>query len=90
MPTAAEAGLPNFQPLINVNNILVPRATPQEIVDKINQDVTTIALTPDFRESMRKQGYTATRMTVAETDRLIDEAIRNSTELARALNIKPE
>jgi tripartite-type tricarboxylate transporter receptor subunit TctC len=56
VPTVAEAGLPGYE-VQTWYALVVPRATPREIVDVIRRDVATALQHPEIRERVR--GYNA-------------------------------
>jgi tripartite-type tricarboxylate transporter receptor subunit TctC len=58
VPTAAEAGLPEFV-VSSWFGIVVPAATPKEIVVRLNTEINRIAKLPDVRERLSAQGLEA-------------------------------
>jgi len=62
VPSAAEAGLPQF----DVNSwfgIVVPAATPKDIVTRLNQELVRIAQSPETRERLSRGGLDAVHTT---------------------------
>ncbi len=89
VPTAAEAGLPNFRPLI-WQSIMAPSATPRAILDKINADVAAIVALPEYPAMAEKIGMLPFSPPPDEIRKLTDEQVANWASVARSLNIKPE
>lgn len=55
LPTAAEAGLPNFE-ITSWFGIVVPAATPKEIVARLNQELTRISESTEVKGRFAAQG----------------------------------
>jgi tripartite-type tricarboxylate transporter receptor subunit TctC len=62
VPTIAEAGVPGFQ-FSQWNGFMVPKGTPQPIIDKLNHAITAILSRPDIKASWEAQGATPMVMT---------------------------
>jgi tripartite-type tricarboxylate transporter receptor subunit TctC len=62
LPTAAEAGLPDVL-LTTWTGYYVPRATPREVMNKINRDIHAVAGMPDVRARLESMGGTPKLMT---------------------------
>jgi len=58
VPTAAEAGLPQFE-VSSWFGIVVPAGTPNDITKRLNLEITRIAGLPDVRERLATQGLDA-------------------------------
>jgi tripartite-type tricarboxylate transporter receptor subunit TctC len=58
VPTAVEAGLPDFV-VSSWFGLVVPAATPKEIVLRLNSEINRIAKLPDVRERLAAQGLDA-------------------------------
>ncbi|ARP89441.1 MFS transporter [Bordetella genomosp. 9] len=54
-PTAAEAGLPNFN-VASMFGVLVPARTPAPVVDRLNAALGRILVMPDTKEKLLQQG----------------------------------
>jgi tripartite-type tricarboxylate transporter receptor subunit TctC len=65
VPTIAEAGVPGFQ-FSQWVGFMVPKATPQPIVDKLNGEITKILSRADIKTAWEAQGATPMVMTQAE------------------------
>ena len=59
VPTAAEAGLPNYV-VDSWFGLVVPAATPAHIVQRLNEEVIRIGKLPAVRERLEAQGLSVT------------------------------
>ena len=55
-PTIAESGLPNFE-VITWFGILVPAATPKDVVSKLNSEIVQAVTQPAVRDQLIKMGF---------------------------------
>ena len=55
VPTAAEAGLPNFD-VTTWYGILTPSGTPRPIIERLNRELVAIMNSPDMKDRLAKQG----------------------------------
>ena len=55
LPTAAEAGLPNFD-VTTWYGILTPAGTPRPIVDRLNRELIAVMTSADMKDKLAKQG----------------------------------
>jgi tripartite-type tricarboxylate transporter receptor subunit TctC len=55
LPTAAEAGLPNFD-VTTWYGILTPAGTPRPIVDRLNRELIAVMNSADMKDKLAKQG----------------------------------
>lgn len=55
LPTVAEAGVPGFE-AITWHGVVVPAATPQPIVERLNRDIVSALRAPDVRERLEALG----------------------------------
>lgn len=62
VPSAAEAGLPLFD-ISSWFGIVVPAATPKDIVTRLNQELVRIAQSPETRERLNRSGLNAVHTT---------------------------
>jgi len=72
LPTAAEAGLPNLE-VSSWFGIVVPAATPKEIVSRLNRELTRIAESTEVKGRFAAQGVE----TLASTPEGFAQVIRN-------------
>lgn len=70
VPTAIEAGLPDYT-LESWFGLVVPAATPADIVQRLNVEVVRIGNLPDVKERLGAQGLTVTTNTPEDYAKLI-------------------
>lgn len=70
VPTATEAGLPDYA-VESWFGLVVPAATPADIVQRLNAEVVRIGNLPDVRERLAAQGLTVTTNSPEEYAQLI-------------------
>lgn len=71
--------------------MLVPAATPREIIDKLHAELMKIAQAPDFRKQMAAiGGEPMEKMTPREFDAFLKKEVERNIGIARAANIKPQ
>ena len=88
VPTIAEAGVPGFQASLWVG-FMVPAATPQPVVDKLNAEIAKILSRPDIKEAWEKQGATPVVMPPAEFKKFMDAEVVKWAGIIQANHIKP-
>jgi tripartite-type tricarboxylate transporter receptor subunit TctC len=88
VPTIAEAGVPGFQASLWVG-FMVPAATPQPVVDKLNTEIAKILSRPDIKEAWEKQGATPVVMPPAEFKKFMDAEVVKWAGIIQANHIKP-
>ena len=57
LPTVAEAGVPGYEASVWFG-LMLPGATPKEVVSKMSQEVLKAAQNPEYIKKMTEQGYT--------------------------------
>lgn len=72
VPTAAEAGLPEFV-VSSWFGIVVPAGTPKEIVARLNTEINALAKLPDVRDRLAAQGLDAIPSTPEAFTKVIHE-----------------
>jgi tripartite-type tricarboxylate transporter receptor subunit TctC len=80
IPTISESGYPDFDVDLWYG-LLVPAATPKDIIAKLNQDITQILDTPEMRETLSSQGLEPVTSTPEQFGALI------RSDLARWANV---
>jgi tripartite-type tricarboxylate transporter receptor subunit TctC len=89
LPTIAETGLAGFD-MTNWYGLLVPGATPREVVRKLRDEVARIMALPEFKDLLTAGGMTA----VASTPEQFSEFLRHETEkyarVIKAAGVKAE
>jgi len=88
VPTIAEAGVPGFQASLWVG-FMVPAATPQPVVDKLNAEIAKILSRSDIKEAWEKQGATPVVMPPAEFKKFMDAEVVKWAGIIQANHIKP-
>jgi tripartite-type tricarboxylate transporter receptor subunit TctC len=90
VPTTTELGYLNSDFDFWVG-MLVPAATPREIVDKLHAETMKIADSAEFRDQMGKiGGMPMERMTPKEFDAFLKKEVERYTAIARAAGIKQQ
>ena len=87
VPTVSEAGVPGYQTTIWLG-IMAPKATPQDIVDRLNAEITKIISKPAMREAWAKQGAVPMTMTPAEFDAFLRRDIEKWAKVIQQAGIK--
>jgi tripartite-type tricarboxylate transporter receptor subunit TctC len=55
LPTLSEAGVPGFEAL-TWHGVVVPAATPQPLIERLNRDIVKVLRLPDLRERLESLG----------------------------------
>ncbi len=87
VPTIDEAGVKGFE-AIAMFGLYGPEGIPQELVQKINQDVNTALASPELQEKLSALGATPGKMTQAEFDTYVNKEIDKWAEVIEAADIK--
>lgn len=87
LPAVAESGLPGFNVSL-WSGILVPRATPPDIIAKLNRELVRILASPDMKEKLTAQGSEVTPSTPDEFAKLIVSEIDRLGKIAKAANMR--
>jgi tripartite-type tricarboxylate transporter receptor subunit TctC len=86
IPTLAESGYPDFE-LTAKLGVYVRSQTPKEIVDKLGTEIVRALNSPEVKESLFRQGITASPMGPAEYDALIRKEIPRIQKIVREAGI---
>jgi tripartite-type tricarboxylate transporter receptor subunit TctC len=89
VPTLAEAGFPGFEG-VGWGGLIVPVATPKDIVEKIGADVRRILLDPAMQARIAERGAIADPRGPAEFTTFVREEIAKWGDIARRANIKAD
>lgn len=81
------AALPGFSAL-SINGLVVPRATPREVVRKLNADFLAVLKMPDVSKRFVELGLEIVGNSPEEFDAMIRTEIDRWTKVAKASNIK--
>lgn len=87
LPTVAESGLPGFDVSL-WSGVLVPRATPRDIIVKLNGVLVRILALPDMKEKLAAQGAEVTPSTPEQFAKLIVTEIDRLGKIAKAANMR--
>jgi tripartite-type tricarboxylate transporter receptor subunit TctC len=86
VPTVAEAGVPGYETTIWLG-IMVPKGTPQAIVDKLNAEVEKAGKRPGIVAAWAKQGATPMTMTPTEFGAYLEKDIAKWANVIKTANI---
>lgn len=89
VPTIAELGYPGFE-AVSWGGLLVPKGTPQAVVERIGADTRKIVNDPAVREQMLARGLLPDARSAQDWRLFIDAEIRKWGELIKAANITAE
>jgi tripartite-type tricarboxylate transporter receptor subunit TctC len=89
VPTLAEAGAPDQESEI-ILGILLPGATPQEIIDRLHREIVRIIAMPDVRERLTALGFEPIGSTPEEFADRIKWEIEKWAKVVRATDIKAQ
>jgi tripartite-type tricarboxylate transporter receptor subunit TctC len=89
LPAVAEAGLPGYQ-TGSWYGILVPAATPRDIVNRVNAAVLKLVNAADIRDALIAQGGDPETGTPEELARLMKEELARSAAIVKSAGVKPE
>ena len=88
IPTIAESGLPGYA-ASSWNSLVAPRATPRQIVERLNAQVVAILNQPEIRERFRQQGVDADPGTPAQLAEHVKAEQARFDRLINAIGLKP-
>lgn len=89
LPTISESGLPGFQK-INWLGLLVPAATPKEIVARLNAEVVRILRLPDTRTRLLAQGFEPVGGTPEQLTEYMKTELAKAGEIVKKSGIKAD
>jgi tripartite-type tricarboxylate transporter receptor subunit TctC len=89
VPTAAEAGLPDFV-VDSWFGLVVPAATPSNIVARLNAEIIRIGNLPEVRERLAAQGASVTTTTPEAFTRIIHDDFDRWGKVVNASNIRQD
>ncbi len=88
IPTVAET-LPGFS-VISITGIVVPSATPRDLVHKISADINGVLQSPDLRRRMNETGMEPSGNTPEQFDAFIRSEIEKWAPIVKAAGLKAE
>jgi len=86
VPAVAET-LPGFE-VLSINGIIVPRATPRSLVNRLNADFRKVLQMPDLAKRLDELGLQPVGNSPEEFDAFIGTELDRWTKVARSANIK--
>jgi tripartite-type tricarboxylate transporter receptor subunit TctC len=86
-PTLAEQGVPGFESG-TWQGVLVPKATPEAVVRKLNAALIGVIRSADVRARLAGQGAEVVTMTPAEQDQFFAQERKRWAQVVTAANIK--
>ena len=89
VPTIAEQGVPGFESG-SWQGVLVPRGTPEAIVQKLNAELVAAIRNPEVRGRLAGQGAEVVTMTPVQQDQFFDKERRRWAQVVASANIKAE
>jgi tripartite-type tricarboxylate transporter receptor subunit TctC len=89
VPTIAEAGVPGFE-VLNWQGIVVPKKTPDAIVQKLNRALLDALKSPETIKALANQGLDAAGGTPEQFGALIKSEIEKYGKVAKAANLRLE
>lgn len=88
IPTVAET-FPDFS-VLSITGVVVPRATPRELVHKISADINTVLKQPDLRRRMSEVGMEPAGNTPEQFDAFIGREIAKWAPVVQAASLRPD
>ena len=89
IPTISESGIPDFE-ISSWNAILVPRGTPDRVIDRLNAEIRRVMDHPDVRQRLRHQGIDISVGSTAELSRYIEAERSRFSKLIAAIGPLPQ
>jgi tripartite-type tricarboxylate transporter receptor subunit TctC len=90
VPTIGEAAIPGYAMPDLWLGFLAPRGLPPAIVNRLNEEITVAAYSPDITPKLEVMGYELTRSTPAQFSEQIDRSLEAYGRITSAAGIKPE
>ncbi len=89
VPTLSEAGVPDYDAVIWLG-LIAPKATPPDIVTRLNAEITKIVSRPDVQAEWAKQGAVAMTMTPAAFERYLADDIVKWERIVKRSGARPD
>jgi tripartite-type tricarboxylate transporter receptor subunit TctC len=89
VPTMSEAGLPGYEAVLWMA-VVAPRATPPDIVERLNQDIRAVLAERDVKKRLAGEVLQVETSSPAELQTRIATDIAKWRALAKEMGIKPE
>ncbi|HEV2008366.1 MAG TPA: tripartite tricarboxylate transporter substrate binding protein [Burkholderiales bacterium] len=87
LPAIAEAGLPGFD-MTNWYGMLVPAATPRDVINKLQQEVARVLNLPELKERLAGEGMTVVGSTSEEFAAFLARETAKYNRIIQAAGIK--
>jgi len=89
VPTIAEAGVPDYEAL-QWFGLLARAGTPPDILHRLHKLIAEGMRSPEMQQRLKTEGADAVVNTPEEFTKLISSEVDRWTELAKAINLKPQ
>ncbi|HMA08958.1 MAG TPA: tripartite tricarboxylate transporter substrate binding protein [Ramlibacter sp.] len=89
LPTVSEAGVPKYEATIWLG-IMAPKATPPEIVNRLNAEIRKIVALPDVKSAWAAQGAVPMSMSVPEFQQYLKDDIAKWANIVKISGAKPD
>jgi tripartite-type tricarboxylate transporter receptor subunit TctC len=89
VPTAAEEGFPGLEMNYWVG-FAAPKGTPQDVVNKLNQEINAGLLTPESLKRLKEMAFVPVANTPAQAAQLLESEIERWSALIKQQGIKAE
>lgn len=89
LPTVAEAGVPGYEATIWLG-LMAPKGTPDDVVNKLNEEVRRIVAKPAVKEAWQKQGAAPMSMTPKEFDAYLRKDIEKWAKVVKLSGAKAQ
>jgi len=89
VPTMNEAGVAGYEAVIWLG-VMVPKATPVPIVNRLNAEIRKIVSRPDVRDEWAKQGAVGMLMTPEEFSRYVADDVVKWERIVKLSGAKPD
>jgi len=89
IPTLGESGLTGYE-RAGWNGILVPAATPKDIIARLNAAIVKVVNTPEMKDAFMRQGLEAQTNTPEQFAVFIRRELAQNAKVAQFAGIKPE
>jgi len=89
VPTFTEAGLPQIDVKLWFA-LMVPGATPQQLVRRLHVDIARAIAGADFKEALANRGFEAASMTPEQLAAFLDKDFTRARDLIQRLRLEPQ
>jgi len=89
LPTAAEAGLPNFE-VVNWWGVAAPAGTPKPLVEKLNKELSAVVSSSETRKRFESEGADPLQMSPEEFGRFITQETAKWARVVKEAGIRAE